>query len=83
MSFNDQKPNGQGSGEPVSHEQKSSVSPREEPEVLAEEVGLKVILWTTQELFENRNTLPEKTFEKAMSSAKKILASTLKYAWVR
>lgn len=83
MSFDGQKPNGQSSREPVSHEEKSGVSPREESEVLAEEIGLKVILWTTQALFENRNTLPEKTFEKAMSSAKKILASTLKYAWVR
>lgn len=83
MSFNGQKPNGQSSKKPGSHEEKPSAFPREEPEVLAEEVGLKVILWTTRALFENRNTLPEKTFEKAMSSAKKILASTLKYAWVR
>lgn len=67
----------------MSHEENLSESPKERPEVLAEEVGLKVVLWTTQALFENRNTLPEKTFEKAMCSAKKILASTLKYAWVR
>lgn len=69
--------------DPPSHEENPSGSPKEKPDVLAEEVGLKVILWTTQALFENRNTLPEKTFEKAMSSAKNILASTLKYAWVR
>lgn len=75
--------NGQSSRDPLSHEENPSGSPEEKPDVLAEEVGLKVILWTTQALFENRSTLPEKTFEKTMSSAKKILASTLKYAWVR
>lgn len=55
----------------------------EQPQGLAEEVGLKLVLWSTQALFENRNTLPEKTFEKVMGSAKKILESTRKNASVR
>lgn len=61
----------------------NSNSPMEQPQGLAEEVGLKLVLWSTQALFENRNTLPEKTFEKVMGSAKKILESTRKNASVR
>ena len=50
---------------------------------LADETGVKLVLWVTRALFENRNTLPEKTFDNCMSSCKKYVASTQKHDFVR
>ena len=45
-----------------------------EPE--PEEVSLKIVLWSTQALFESRTALPEKTFEKILDTGKTILRKT-------
>lgn len=55
----------------------------ESPRYCVEENGLKVILWIVHALFENRNTLPESTYEKAMGTAKKILWTTELHKWIR
>lgn len=64
----------------ASQDKNSSESP---PRYCAEENGLKLILWIVQALFENRNTLPQSTYEKAMGTARKILGTTEKHKWVR
>ena len=64
----------------ASQEKNSSEPPRR---YCAEENGLKLVLWIVQALFENRNTLPQSTYEKAMGTAKKILGTTEKHKWVR
>ena len=50
--------------------------PGKKPKQEAEQVGLKVCLMSTQSLFENRQSLPEKTFAKVMDTTKKILGRT-------
>lgn len=63
----------------TSQEKKTSESPRH----CVEEIGLKLVLWIVQALFENRNTLPESTYNKAMGTAKKILWTTELHKWIR
>lgn len=55
----------------------------ESPKYCAEENGLKLALWVVQALFENRNTLPESTYDKAMGTVKKMLGTTEKHKWIR
>ena len=48
-----------------------------------DEVTLKIVLWSTQALFESRNALPERTFEQVFESGKKLLRRTQSDASVR
>jgi len=57
--------------------------PTTKPKQEAEQVGLKVCLMSTQALFENRQSLPERTFEKVMDTTKKILGRSQRDAGVR
>lgn len=62
---------------------KMASEPTTKPKQEAEQVGLKVCLMSTQALFENRQSLPERTFEKVMDTAKKILGRSQRDAGVR
>ena len=66
-----------------SHAAKMASEPKTKPKQEAEQVGLKVCLMATQSLFEDRGSLPERTFEKVMDSTKKILGRTQRDAGVR
>lgn len=64
-------------------EAKMASEPTTKPKQEAEQVGLKVCLMSTQSLFENRQSLPERTFEKVMDTTKKILGRSQRDAGVR
>lgn len=51
--------------------------------VLADQTGARLILNVTRALFENRNTVPEGTFDRTMALCKKIVKSAEKYEYVR
>ena len=64
-------------------EQKMASEPKSKPKTEAEQLGLKVCLTCTQSLFENRQTLPERTFDKVMDTTKKILGRSQRDPSVR
>ena len=64
-------------------EAKMAPEPGKKPKQEAEQLGLKVCLMSTQALFENRNSLPERTFAKVMDTTKKILGRTQRAQEVR
>ena len=61
----------------------ASEPPRTKPKQEAEQLGLKICLMCTQSLFENRQSLPERTFEKVMDTTKKVLGRSQRDAGVR
>ncbi len=63
--------------------QESIMASTPKPKQEAEQVGLKVCLMSTQALFENRQSLPERTFDKVMDTTKKILGRSQRHADVR
>ena len=78
----DTKPLSEENTKPLPEEY-SLLSPDDITKPLPEEISLQVILWTFQAMFENRNAVPERTYEKALGSGKKILMTTEKHRWVR
>ena len=64
-------------------EQNMAPEPKTKPKTEAEELGLKICLVCTQSMFENRQTLPERTFDKVMDTTKKVLGRSQRDAGVR
>lgn len=85
--FNAMAPTGQSSTEPLgpreSISELTAVPGSKKSTMLAEENALLLILWVTEALFKNRNTLPERTFDHAMSSCKTIVKNTENHFWIR
>lgn len=61
----------------------ASEPPKAKPKQEAEQLGLKICLMCTQSLFENRQSLPERTFDKVMDTTKKVLGRSQRDAAVR
>ena len=67
----------------ISEQKMASEEPKTKPKTEAEQLGLKVCLVCTQSMFENRQTLPERTFDKVMDTTKKVLGRSQRDAGVR